>query len=567
MNFRFGIITDTHIRPKKGDQSSPYKVNDFANKRAEYAVNLLSSFKQKFTIHLGDVVHPLPSLPTYSVACLEAKKILKPLLSKMYFVPGNHDIGDKSHDASPAGPLNKKTISIYNQNFGPSWHSFVYKQIVLISINSSLVNSGLEEEKIQKVWLEKQLFKFKSKRIFLFSHYPPFIDNPNEPEHYDNYAKPGRKWLLNICEKANVEAIFSGHVHHFFYNRYKGIKMYVLPATSFVRQDYAEIFPIEPAPEFGRNDIGKFSVSLVEITKKNHRLIFLPTEGKITKFKKNQNFSNLKNNKCRLTPHMRHNWAGSVDLPYNGPMEEFSRKRARNDYPLMRLWQMGIQTVRTPISDLSNKNFLKRMHDWNAVGIKFSLFKQGALNKKDLFILNKNKSLISSFDIALKNPEKFVDKFKLKFSFPVSIGKIVSSSSSKTNSSKFAHSVSYGFELNDINKVNFYWKNSPKLGYVFQTNDKDNLDIFFKKLSILKKLTHRPITLVIRFAGINPAIPSFDNNKLIKRLSKAIKLQKKYPFIDLQVDTFMTIDRGYHPRAGLIDRLSNLTSIGKSLIL
>ncbi len=86
MNFRFGIITDTHIRPKKGDQSSPYKVNDFANKRAEYAVNLLSSFKQKFTIHLGDVVHPLPSLPTYSVACLEAKKILKPLLSKMYFV-------------------------------------------------------------------------------------------------------------------------------------------------------------------------------------------------------------------------------------------------------------------------------------------------------------------------------------------------------------------------------------------------------------------------------------------------------------------------------------------------
>jgi hypothetical protein len=33
--------------------------------------------------------------------------------------------------------------------------------------------------------------------------------------------------------------------------------MYVLPATSFVRQDYAEIFPIEPSPEFGRNDVLK----------------------------------------------------------------------------------------------------------------------------------------------------------------------------------------------------------------------------------------------------------------------------------------------------------------------
>jgi len=567
MNFKFGIITDTHIRPKKGDHSSPYKVNDFANKRAEYAINLLSSFKQEFTMHLGDVVHPLPSLPTYKAACLEAKKILQPLLNKMHFVPGNHDIGDKLHDASPAGPLSNKTIGMYNENFGPSWHLFVFKQIVIISINSSLVNSGLVEEKIQKNWLEKQLSKYKSKRIFLFSHYPPFIDSPDEPENYDNYAKPGRKWLLNICDKANVEAIFSGHVHHFFYNRYKGIKMYVLPATSFVRQDYAEIFPIEPSLEFGRNDVEKFSVSLVEITKKNHRLIFLPTEGKINKFKKNKNLPNLKINKCRLTPHMRHGWAGSIDLPYNGPMEEFSRKRARNDYPLMRLWQMGIQTVRTPISDLRDKNFLKRMYDWNAAGIKFSLFKQGALNNKDLFILSKNNSLISSFDIALKNPEKFIDKFKLKFSFPVSIGKIVSSSSSNTSSSKFAHSVSYGFEFNDIGKVGHYWKNSSQLGYVFQAKNNDNLEIFFKKLSLLKKQTNRTITLIIRFAGQNPAVPSFDNQKIIKRLSKAIALQKKYPFIELQVDTFETIDRGYHPRSGLIDRLSNLTSIGKSLIL
>ena len=72
MNFRFGIITDTHIMPKKVDQSSPFKVNGLANKRAKYATSLLSSFEQDFTIHLGDVVHPLPTLPTYKSACLEA---------------------------------------------------------------------------------------------------------------------------------------------------------------------------------------------------------------------------------------------------------------------------------------------------------------------------------------------------------------------------------------------------------------------------------------------------------------------------------------------------------------
>ena len=50
MNFKFGIITDTHIKPKKGDQSSPFKVNSLANKRAKYATSLLSSFEQDFTI-------------------------------------------------------------------------------------------------------------------------------------------------------------------------------------------------------------------------------------------------------------------------------------------------------------------------------------------------------------------------------------------------------------------------------------------------------------------------------------------------------------------------------------
>ena len=566
MNFKFGIITDTHIKPKKGDQSSPFKVNSLANKRAKYATSLLSSSEQDFTIHLGDVVHPLPTLPTYESACLEAKKILKPLSSKMHFVPGNHDIGDKLHNASPAGPLNKSTIKIYEDHFGPSWHIFVHKGVVMISINSSLVNSGLEEEEIQKNWLEKQLHKYKKKRIFLFSHYPLFIDSPEEPEHYDNYAKPGRKWLLNICVKAGVEAIFSGHVHHFFYNRYKKIKMYTLPATSFVRQDYAEIFPVEPALEFGRNDIGKFSVALVDVTEKNHKLLFLPTEGHTKKFKKTKNISNFVTSQSLITPHLRHDWAGSFDLPYNGPMEEFSRKRARNDYPLMRLWQMGIQTVRTPLSDLLDKKFLKRMYDWNATGIKFSIFKEGFPSKKDLSILKKHKSLISSFDFALKNPEKFDTRVDLKLSFPVRVGKIVSSSSAVTKGSKFSHSVSYGFPLNDIKKVQSYWKRFSRLGYVFQINASENLESAFKNLQQLKKKTNRPISLIIRFAGPSPAVASFDNKKLITRLKRAIFLQKKYSFIDLQLDTFVSVDRGYHPRTGLIDRLSNFTNIGKSLI-
>ena len=61
-------------------------------------------------------------------------------------------------------------------------------------MNSSLVNNS-KEEQLQKKWLETKLATTKNNRTFLFSHYPPFISEPSEDSHYDNYSEPGRKWL------------------------------------------------------------------------------------------------------------------------------------------------------------------------------------------------------------------------------------------------------------------------------------------------------------------------------------------------------------------------------------
>ena len=68
--FKFGIITDTHIRSPEGDQSSPYAVNEKANDRARYAVQLLADQNPDFVIHLGDMVHPLPHMAAYSLSLI-----------------------------------------------------------------------------------------------------------------------------------------------------------------------------------------------------------------------------------------------------------------------------------------------------------------------------------------------------------------------------------------------------------------------------------------------------------------------------------------------------------------
>ena len=280
--FKFGIITDTHIRSPKGDDSSPYAVNEKANDRARYAVQLLAGQNPDFVIHLGDMVHPLPHMAAYADAAREAKKIFSPLMPNLKFVPGNHDIGDKPSLVSPAGPADKNSLNVYRQHFGEDYYSFEFKNIQFIVMNSSLVNNS-KEEQLQKKWLETKLATTKNNRTFLFSHYPPFISEPSEDSHYDNYSEPGRKWLLGLAKKYNIEAIFSGHVHHFFLNRLGKTKLYCHPATSFTRQDYSAMFPGQVEVDYGRDDKGKYGVSIVTVGQDSHKFHFIQTNGNMRK--------------------------------------------------------------------------------------------------------------------------------------------------------------------------------------------------------------------------------------------------------------------------------------------
>ena len=70
--FSFAVIADTHTRPEEGDLSSPWQVNALANDRCRYVTAVLKHLQPAFVIHLGDVVHPVPALPTYGSAAQAA---------------------------------------------------------------------------------------------------------------------------------------------------------------------------------------------------------------------------------------------------------------------------------------------------------------------------------------------------------------------------------------------------------------------------------------------------------------------------------------------------------------
>jgi len=47
---------------------------------------------------------------------------------------------------------------------------------------------------------------------------------------------------------------FTGHVHHYFHNRWREVEIYCIPAVAFIRPEYTDMFPVGPAEKNGRND-------------------------------------------------------------------------------------------------------------------------------------------------------------------------------------------------------------------------------------------------------------------------------------------------------------------------
>ncbi|MEM8744901.1 MAG: hypothetical protein AAGF14_09730, partial [Pseudomonadota bacterium] len=413
----------------------------------------------------------------------------------------------------------------------------------------------------------------------LFSHYPPFINTPDEPLHYDNYEAPGRLWLLDLVSKCNVEAVFSGHVHQFFFNRIGETKFYCLPATSFTRQDYSELYEIGPAPEFGRNDGGKFSYALVDILPSGHRVRVIPTEGRTLGPEETLDIPDpvaASPESEPLTVHLRHAWARATDMPYNGPMEEFARKRARDDYILLRLWQMGISKVRTPLSDLSDAEYGPRVRDYHASGIRFTFFCPGVASASGWEACKASADMIDAVEFVsnLADLSDLADElagFDATGGPPVHLGKFHSSAHEPMKGSKFAHSVSFGFKWEErdtlLTALHRADRNGIVSGVAFQVNMEDDLMTRLTEMSSWAKEAALSVVAVIRLADVNPAEPNFDDDAILGRVRDATALVAPLDHVTLQLDTYVDIDRGYHPRHGLLDGRSNFRPAGRFLAL
>jgi predicted phosphodiesterase len=573
--FSFVVVADTHVNEHEDRSLSPFRTNALANGRARHVMHEIAALDPApaFVVHLGDIVHPVPSLPAYSEAAARYKAIAAALQMPVHLVPGNHDIGDKSVDWMPADIVCDEFIKTYRKAFGADYFSFDHGPARCIVINAQLINSGLPGEAQQREWLESGMAAHAGKRIFLFSHYPPYVHTPDERSTYDNIDQPGRDWLLELVRRHRVEAVFAGHVHNFWYDQIDKTEFYLLPSTAFLRHDYSEFYRVAPGNEFGRGDAGKFGYCVVDVHEVGHVMRLVRTGGRSlapeaqfaprnTVPPMNVKIATVNN----VGVELRHAWAEVMEIPSTGGVQEFGRKPARNDYPVMALWEMGARLLKVPDHDLTNAYTRSRMQILRSVGHRFVTTSLGVPNVHFVEALAAAPDLIDIIEVNLSARRLERDLGRLRSARtaanrPVYWSKLRMHEDAHFDGAQFSHFVTSGMMPGELD-------DPPAL--LAQAGARDAVDGIVVRLErgvdllvtmpALVRFAERSGLAVqgsIKLADAGLAKIRDDETDNARLAAEAVLAGRLSDRVSLIFDTFMDIDRGYHPRNGFIDRMFN----------
>ena len=176
--YSIAVFGDTHINQEEDYSSSPYPCDKLANAQARYIVQDINRRDPAFSIHLGDVVYPIPHLPSYEKAVNNAKDIFKDFNAPLYILPGNHDIGDQPVDWMPAGRVTDEYIKKYQDCLGAHYTSFDHNECHFVLLNTAMCNSDSNAEHKQREWLEADLNHCGKNEFFFLCITRPILPHP-----------------------------------------------------------------------------------------------------------------------------------------------------------------------------------------------------------------------------------------------------------------------------------------------------------------------------------------------------------------------------------------------------
>ena len=574
--FSFAVVADTHVNEAEDTSTSPFETNHLANPRARHVFAEIAAMRPppRFVVHLGDIVHPVPSLPAFHDAVANFRAIASRLPVPLHVVPGNHDVGDKTVDWMPAEQVCDDYLATYREAFGPDWYAFDDGGVRFVMLNSLLLNSGLADEARQRAWLEDRIDTAGDLRVFLFMHYPPYIHRSDEAGNYDNVDAPARGWLLEQIAKPAVEAVFAGHVHNFWYDRAGGAEMYLLPSTAFLRHDFSEFCSAAPSAdsEFGRGDVAKFGWFRVDVFDDDHVAYAVRSHGRQCgpddtpdvrpprhlAHPKTSGFDNV-------GVELRHPWAEVMQITATGGVQEFGRKWARNDYPLLALWEMGVRLGKVPDVDVLEPGPRERMRLMARIGHRYVVTVIGTPRAAVIEAAGDDAGVFAyEANLTLERFDQHRDALRAvreRSAAQVFLSRILTDQEARISGRTFSHFVKSGFTVEEL---------ALRRDLIARALDREEIDGVTVRLEFGEPLpaaarrlrefstdTGARILASLKLSGPGVATARTGDRETAARAAQAMVLSRCGPDILYVFDTFMDVDRGYCPRDAFIDRRFN----------
>ncbi|MBD3404652.1 MAG: hypothetical protein GF411_00775 [Candidatus Lokiarchaeota archaeon] len=178
------------------DDSTPLNFFVFGDSQGfqggiEQIVSDANEFHPDFLLHCGDLT-PFGQKNQYESVSSALSKSTVPVFT----TPGNHDIR--------LGGLER-----FDDFFGPTRFSFVYKQVLFLSFDTS--SGTVSQDDI--VWLENTLSATPYEKKIAITHMPLFDPRPGGNHSLIDSATASA--ILAIFEEYRVNVLFSGHIHMF----------------------------------------------------------------------------------------------------------------------------------------------------------------------------------------------------------------------------------------------------------------------------------------------------------------------------------------------------------------
>ena len=270
----------------------------------------------------------------------------------------------------------------------------------------------------------------------------------------------------------------------------------------------------------------------------------------------------LRNPITRFGFDMRQNWLEVVEIPPSGGLDEFDRKRARNDYALMALLEMGVRRLRIPARDLLDPDHRARLDQYARQGFLFTLFSFGVPDDRLLEAVTQAKDVIDKWEIGhalekLPAAVKAAAATARAARVSLYLSKLRSKDEMERGGEKYYHMINHGFIPEENAQIAQAADLEGISGVVFRVADETSP---WRAAGDANRACARhalKASLHIRMSMGSPGTTQADESWVANRVAEALAAAAAYSDVHVYPDTFADVDRGYFVRQGVVDRLYN----------